>query len=92
MGVEGNICPICSREKMDSKHLFLHRGRFYKLRTRVTNLWDMNFMGASNLVTSFEISFHAYPRGSKEHVWQLAFSALIWAIWKTWNRVVFFSE
>lgn len=37
----------------ESHHLFVHCGRVYMLWTRVAKMWDLNFMGASNVSVKF---------------------------------------
>lgn len=39
----------------ETHHLFVHCRRIYRMWLRVTKLWDINFVGACDVSTCFEI-------------------------------------
>lgn len=82
MGVaqeEENLCPICNEEKEKSKHR-VHCGRVYGVWAKVAKLWDLNFVGDRNVVTTFDVLFDVLPKGEKLRLWQMACITLVWSI------------
>lgn len=51
---EGNVCSICNEGKEDSRHIFVHCVRVYKVWARVANTWNMNFVGGKRCGFKFE--------------------------------------
>lgn len=35
---EGNVCPICNKEKEERKHICVHCGQIYRVWVRVAKL------------------------------------------------------
>lgn len=77
---EGNVCLFCEDGIEVSSHLFVHCARVHRLWDMAAQFWGMNFVGARNVVATFEIRSHAFPRGPKFLIWKMAFVVLLWAI------------
>lgn len=86
---ERNVCPICGDDKDESRRLFVQCVWVYRMWAKVVQLWGMNFVGARDIATTCDIWFHAISSGPKRLIWRVAFLAMLWAICKMRNRVVF---
>lgn len=52
----------------------------------------MNFVGIGNVDSTFDLWFNTVPNGPKVLIWRMAFIALLKAIWRIRNKVVFQHE
>lgn len=52
---EENVCLICGEDKEKSQNLFVHCSKIYKLSGRMSKLWDLKFVEAGDMGTSFDI-------------------------------------
>lgn len=49
------VCPIHKEGKDVSRHLFLHCDIVYKVWASVASLWGVNFVGARDVASIFEV-------------------------------------
>lgn len=87
---KGNVCPIYNERKEESKHIFVHCERVYRAWASMAKLWNWNFVGLGDIVTTFNIWFHTSCSSQKISIWQMACNiALLWYVWRMSNQVIF---
>lgn len=58
-------------------NIVVHYARVYKMWAKATQLWNMNFVRASDVASTFDMWFHAFPKGSKILIWRMPFLAIL---------------
>lgn len=54
-----SVCLLCNEDIEDSKHLFVHYARVYRVQGRVAKLWNLNFVWAGDITTTLNVWFHS---------------------------------
>lgn len=74
---EGILCSIFGGGREDYKHLFFHCSQVYKIWFKVTSMWGLHYVVASEVDANFEICFHTSVLGQKSVVWRMAFLVVV---------------
>lgn len=82
---DGNECLLCEEGIEDCRHFFFHCSRVYKVWS--TLVWGMQYVGAGD--ATFEVWFLSLVSGQWLVFWRITFIALVWAIWRCWNKISF---
>lgn len=75
-----NLCLSTTKlrkRNRESKHHFVQCGQIYRVWTKVVKLWDMNYVGPWDVVSTLEIWFDMILRGQKLGMWQMKCIALL---------------
>lgn len=60
------MCPMRGEDREERQHLFVHCGKVYRLWVRVAKMCELNFVGANNVGSNFDVWCHAHPKGPTE--------------------------
>ena len=83
------LCPMCSVEKEEISHLFLHCTYAQSLWGWWCELWSLSWVWPSTLEAAFEQWYFPCKNKFFNKVWLAIFQVIIWSIWKERNARTF---